>query len=335
MVLGLTNCYHGRVKPSKRVLITGGAGFIGSNLAKSLIGQGHSVSVLDDFSTGLASNLTELDVDVFEGSITSQTLVEKAVNGVDVIVHLAARGSVPRSLRNPRATFAVNVEGTLNVCEAARLNSIPLVFSSSSSVYGANTRDKKIENEWLSPISPYAASKLSGEGIVVSFARSFGIRTGVFRLFNVYGPGQRPEHQYSAVIPKWIWAAIRGEDLEIFGDGNASRDFTYIDDVVKVLGVCVLEERYFDGVTNLAFGNPVTLLDVIDEIRELLPSISLTHAATRQGDIFNSDNGSHKLRELFPEVQPTILHNGIRITKEWLTSVRHEIEAHPLVVSDE
>ena len=329
------NCYNTRVEPLKRILITGGAGFIGTNLTKSLIGQGHSVAILDNFSTGLESNLSGLDVDVFEGSVTAQSLLEKAATGVDAIVHLAARGSVPRSLRNPKATFAVNVEGTLNVCEVARLNSIPVIFSSSSSVYGANIRNKKTENEWLSPLSPYAASKLSGEGTVISFGRSFGIQTAVFRLFNVYGPGQRPEHQYSAVIPKWIWAALRGEELKVFGDGKTSRDFTYIDDVVQVLSTCVSEGRYFDGVTNLAFGNPVTLLDVLDEIRELLPNISLIHSETRPGDIRNSDNGSLRLRELYSEVQPTTLRQGISRTKAWLSSMREEIEAHPLLVSDD
>jgi UDP-glucose 4-epimerase len=319
----------------KRILITGGAGFIGSNLTKSLIGQGHSVAVLDDFSTGLASNLSGLDVEVFEGSITSQTLVEEAAMGVDAIVHLAARGSVPRSLRNPRATFDVNVEGTLNICEIARLKSIPLIFSSSSSVYGANTKNKKIENEWLSPLSPYAASKLSGEATVVAFGRSFGIKTAVFRLFNVYGPGQRPEHQYSAVIPKWIWASIREEELKVFGDGKTSRDFTYIENVVEILSKCVLENRYFDGVTNLAFGNPVTLLDVIEEISNVVPALKIHHYETRPGDIRNSDNGSTRLRELFPEVQPRSLQDGINSTLSWLKSVQDEIEAHPLIVSDD
>jgi UDP-glucose 4-epimerase len=319
----------------KRILITGGAGFIGSNLTKSLIGQGHSVAVLDDFSTGLASNLSGLDVEVFEGSITSQTLVEEAAMGVDAIVHLAARGSVPRSLRNPRATFDVNVEGTLNICEIARLKSTPLIFSSSSSVYGANTKNKKIENEWLSPLSPYAASKLSGEATVVAFGRSFGIKTAVFRLFNVYGPGQRPEHQYSAVIPKWIWASIREEELKVFGDGKTSRDFTYIENVVEILSKCVLENRYFDGVTNLAFGNPVTLLDVIEEISNVVPALKIHHYETRPGDIRNSDNGSTRLRELFPEVQPRSLQDGINSTLSWLKSVQDEIEAHPLIVSDD
>jgi UDP-glucose 4-epimerase len=323
------------VESKKKILITGGAGFIGSSLTKRLIGQGHSVTILDDFSTGLYSNIADLRVEVFEGSITSPSLVEKAAHNAEAIIHLAARGSVPRSLRNPRATFAVNVEGTLNICEAARAQSIPLIFSSSSSVYGANTRDKKIENEWLSPLSPYAASKLSGEATVVSFARSFGIQTAVFRLFNVYGPGQRPEHQYSAVIPKWIWAALREEELKIFGDGQTSRDFTYIDNVVEILSRSVLENRYFDGVTNLAFGNPVTLLDVIHEVRTLIPGINVNHFQTRPGDIRNSDNGSQRLRELFPEVKPTSLQDGIDLTLKWLKSSRDEIEAHPLMVSDD
>ncbi len=321
--------------PTKRILITGGAGFIGSNLTKNLIGQGHAVTILDDFSTGLASNVSALQVDVIEGSITSSVLIERAAQKADVIVHLAARGSVPRSLKNPGATFDVNVQGTLNVCEVARAKSIPVVFSSSSSVYGANTRDKKVENEWLSPLSPYAASKLSGEATVIAFGRSFGIQTAVFRLFNVYGPGQRPEHQYSAVIPKWIWAALREEELRIFGDGKTSRDFTYIDNVVEILSRCVLEDRYFDGVTNLAFGNPVTLLDVIEQIIKIVPKLEINHYGTRSGDIRNSDNGSTRLRDLFPEVRPTALENGIDSTLKWLKDMRNEIEAHPLIVSDD
>jgi UDP-glucose 4-epimerase len=323
------------VHPTKRILITGGAGFIGSNLTKNLIGQGHAVTILDDFSTGLASNVSALQVDVIEGSITSSVLIERAAQKADVIVHLAARGSVPRSLKNPGATFDVNVQGTLNVCEVARAKSIPVVFSSSSSVYGANTRDKKVENEWLSPLSPYAASKLSGEATVIAFGRSFGIQTAVFRLFNVYGPGQRPEHQYSAVIPKWIWAALREEELRIFGDGKTSRDFTYIDNVVEILSRCVLEDRYFDGVTNLAFGNPVTLLDVIEQIIKIVPKLEINHYGTRSGDIRNSDNGSTRLRDLFPEVRPTALENGIDSTLKWLKDMRNEIEAHPLIVSDD
>lgn len=318
-----------------RVLVTGGAGFIGSNLTKALIRQGHEVIVLDDFSTGLRSNISGLKVEVAEGSITDKNLVAAAALGTDAIVHLAARGSVPRSLRNPQATFDVNVQGTLNICEIARTKATPVIFSSSSSVYGANTRDKKLENEWLSPLSPYAASKLSGESLVVSFARSFGIRTAVFRLFNVYGPGQRPEHQYSAVIPKWIWAALKEEEIKVFGDGGTSRDFTYIDNVVKILTTTVLESRYFDGVTNLAFGKPITLIDLLDEIRKEFPNLQTTHSETRAGDIRNSDNGSDRLFKLFPEVQATSIIDGILATTNWLKSMRDEIESHPMMVSDD
>jgi UDP-glucose 4-epimerase len=318
-----------------KVLVTGGAGFIGSALTKKLTSQGINVVVLDDFSTGLTSNILSEGVEVIRGSIVDRKTVTLAAKSVDAIVHLAARGSVPRSIRNPTATFDVNVMGTLNICEVAKEKNIPIIFSSSSSVYGANIRLKKVEEDWLSPLSPYAASKLSGEATVISFARSFGIKTAVFRLFNVYGPGQRPEHQYSAVIPKWIWSALRGKELKIFGDGQTSRDFTYIDNVVEILCTCLLEGRYFDGATNLAFGNPVTLLDVIHEIRKYVPTIHQSFQETRVGDIRNSDNGSQRVHELFPEIQPISLQEGIKETSKWLENMRMLIESHPLEVSDD
>jgi UDP-glucose 4-epimerase len=258
-----------------------------------------------------------------------------AAKNVDSIVHLAARGSVLRSIRNPQATFDVNVQGTLNICEIAREQFIPVVFSSSSSVYGANTSYNKLENAWLSPLSPYAASKLSGEALMLSFANSFGIQTAVFRLFNVYGPGQRPEHQYSAVIPKWLWASQRGEELKVFGDGHTSRDFTFIDNVVEILGLTVMENRYFSGITNLAFGNPVTLLDVLSEIKKIEPKFLVNHYEIRQGDIRDSNNASKRLIELFPEVIPYPLEAGILRTSNWLRKMQNEIETHPLILSDD
>lgn len=323
------------MEKSLRVLVTGGGGFIGSNLVKSLLSHNHKVIVLDDFSTGLKSNLSGLEVEVFEGSVANKKILNDAARNVDSIVHLAARGSVPRSIRNPQATFDVNVQGTLNVCEIAREQSIPVVFSSSSSVYGANTGDKKVENAWLSPLSPYAASKLSGEALMLSFANSFGIQTAVFRLFNVYGPGQRPEHQYSAVIPKWLWASLRDEELKVFGDGHTSRDFTFIDNVVEILGLTVMKSRYFSGVTNLAFGNPVTLLDVLSEIKRIVPEILVNHYETRQGDIRDSNNASKRLIELFPEVIPYPLEAGILRTNDWLRKMQNEIETNPLVLADD
>jgi UDP-glucose 4-epimerase len=323
------------VEKSLRVLVTGGAGFIGSNLVRSLLSYNHKVSVLDDFSTGLKSNISGLEVEVFEGSVANKKILNDAAKNVDSIVHLAARGSVLRSIRNPQATFDVNVQGTLNICEIAREQFIPVVFSSSSSVYGANTSYNKLENAWLSPLSPYAASKLSGEALMLSFANSFGIQTAVFRLFNVYGPGQRPEHQYSAVIPKWLWASQRGEELKVFGDGHTSRDFTFIDNVVEILGLTVMENRYFSGITNLAFGNPVTLLDVLSEIKKIEPKFLVNHYEIRQGDIRDSNNASKRLIELFPEVIPYPLEAGILRTSNWLRKMQNEIETHPLILSDD
>ncbi len=323
------------MEKSLRVLVTGGAGFIGSNLVRSLLSYNHKVSVLDDFSTGLKSNISGLEVEVFEGSVANKKILNDAAKNVDSIVHLAARGSVLRSIRNPQATFDVNVQGTLNICEIAREQFIPVVFSSSSSVYGANTSYNKLENAWLSPLSPYAASKLSGEALMLSFANSFGIQTAVFRLFNVYGPGQRPEHQYSAVIPKWLWASQRGEELKVFGDGHTSRDFTFIDNVVEILGLTVMENRYFSGITNLAFGNPVTLLDVLSEIKKIEPKFLVNHYEIRQGDIRDSNNASKRLIELFPEVIPYPLEAGILRTSNWLRKMQNEIETHPLILSDD
>jgi UDP-glucose 4-epimerase len=328
-------CYYSVMSHPRTILITGGAGFIGSNLARSLISSGHNVVILDDFSTGLRSNIEGLDLEVIDGTIFDKETVSRAAKTVDLIIHLAARGSVPRSLRNPQSTFDVNVQGTLNICEIARERDLPIVFSSSSSVYGGNTNRKKIEREWLSPLSPYAASKLSGEALLLSYAESFGIPTAIFRLFNVYGPGQRPEHQYSAVIPKWLWAAIQNEELKVFGDGRTTRDFTFIDNVVEIFTRTALEERFFDGVTNLAFGKPVTLLEVLSEIQKINQSVNFEHYETRKGDIASSENGSKRLIELYPDVTPIELSEGIKMTNGWLHSARHEIETKPLVVSDD
>jgi UDP-glucose 4-epimerase len=219
----------------QKVLITGGAGFIGMNVTKKLAASGIEVKIFDDFSSSSESSVSGLNLDIVKGTITDRILLEDTAADCDAIIHLAARGSVPRSISNPEATFQANIQGTINVCEIARLRSIPIIFSSSSSVYGLNDKENKSEDEWLAPISPYAASKLSGEAIVAAYSRTFNFPTAVFRLFNVYGPGQRPEHQYSAVIPRWIWAAMRKDELMVYGDGETTRDFTYVDNVVDVL----------------------------------------------------------------------------------------------------
>src|SRR4029453_16596294 len=218
------------------VLIPGGAGFIGSNLARAALAEGHEVVVLDDLSTGYGANLAGLDVRFHEGSVNDGALVDVALAGVDGVVHLAALGSVPRSILDPVATHHANATGTLNLLEGVRRAGVQhVVTSSSSSVYGLNPALPKSEREWVRPLSPYAVSKLAGEQYVLAYQQSFRLETLAFRFFNVYGPRQTPGHAYAAVVPVFLDALLRGLPLPVHGDGLQSRDFTYVGTVCAVL----------------------------------------------------------------------------------------------------
>ena len=226
---------HG-MRSYMRYLVTGGAGFIGSNLSRLLLAEGHEVRVIDDLSSGSEANLRGLDVDLAEGSILDTTLLDRASRGCHSVVHLAGRGSVPRSLVEPEAYVATNVQGTFNVLEAARHSGVGrVIFSSSSSVYGANEDLPKSEQSWTRPISPYAATKLAAESLVSAYASAYGMDNISFRLFNVYGPGQRFDHAYAAVVPKWIRLGLDKQPIPVFGDGLQSRDFTYTGSIERQL----------------------------------------------------------------------------------------------------
>ena len=218
----------------KKVAITGGAGFIGSNLAESLIKKGFDVIIIDDLSTGLIANIDMKNCEFREFSINDATKLKKALKDTETIFHLGARGSVPRSIKNPVATHEVNATGTLNVLEAARESGAHVIFSSSSSVYGRNMQLPKEEKMWLGPMTPYAASKLSAESYVEAYGSSYELPVTILRFFNVFGPRQRPDHEYAAVIPKWIWLAMQGKPVDLYGDGTQSRDFTYVKTVVDI-----------------------------------------------------------------------------------------------------
>ena len=217
------------------VLITGGAGFIGSNLAELALKAGHRVTVVDDLSTGFADNLDGLDVDVRrEHDPRLGGARRRRMAGVDSVVHLAALGSVPRSIKDPFATHAANATGTLTVLEAARAAGVGhVVAASSSSVYGLNPALPKYEREWVRPLSPYAVTKFATEQYPLAYQQSYGMETLAFRFFNVFGPRQRAGHVYAAVIPTFIDALLRGEPLWINGDGSNSRDFTYVGTVCR------------------------------------------------------------------------------------------------------
>ena len=219
-----------------RVLVTGGAGFIGSNLVAALLERGDEVRVLDNFSTGSRANLGALgrEVEVVEGDLRSYERVHTAVRGTEVVFHQGALGSVPRSVQDPLTSTAVNVEGTLNVLLAARDEGIRrVVAASSSSVYGDGGTFPRVETQAPNPISPYAVAKLAAERFCVSFTRVYGIETVALRYFNVFGPRQDPSSQYAAVVPRFIRLVADGEPVTVHGDGEQSRDFTYVENVVR------------------------------------------------------------------------------------------------------
>src|ERR1700688_4464213 len=230
---------RGQPEGRRRIVVTGGAGFIGANLCRALSGLAavDRVVVMDDLSTGQANNLAGVDgIEMVEGSILDTRLLDRVMKGAGAVVHLAARASVPRSLEDPVATHEVNATGTLRVLEAARLAGGPqVVVASSSSVYGANRSLPAAEDLAPLPLSPYAASKLAAEAYSLSYARSFGLPVLVFRFFNVFGPLQRAGHAYAAVVPSFVAAALAGEALPVHGDGEQTRDFTFVGSVVRVL----------------------------------------------------------------------------------------------------
>jgi len=302
-----------------RIAVTGGAGFVGTNLVRRLLSEGHEVVVIDDFSTGLKSNLSGLDCRVEEISFVDQDSLDQSTKGCEWVFHLGARGSVPRSLKNPQATFEVNARGTLNVLNAARNHGSRVVFSSSSSVYGRNLELPKREESWMAPLTPYAASKLSGEALVQSYAESFEIPSVIFRFFNIFGPWQRPDHDYAAVVPKWIWRALQNEEIEVFGDGNQSRDFTYVDTVIEVLMATLKREFSYPTPINLAFGNNIKLNDLIDQLKVLYPNLQVNYSGIRKGDVRDSQNNPELIRRLFPEIVPVGFEDGIHQTNAWLS----------------
>jgi UDP-glucose 4-epimerase len=305
-----------------RVLITGGAGFIGSNLARLMSRQGFAeVRVLDDLSTGSRANLDSLDVKFIEASFLDYKATVEAVSGVDSIVHLGAIPSVPRSIDNPRATHEANTTGTLNVLEAARETGVGhVVVASSSSVYGANPKLPKSEEDWTRPLSPYAVTKQATEAYAVAYQASYGLKTLAFRFFNVYGPRQSAGHAYAAVVPKFIEAALKGQPLEVHGDGTQSRDFTYVDTVCQVISEAVVRQVANPGPLILAFRTNTPLLVLIAELERILGrQLVRQHIGARTGDVKASQADAAKLAELFPSIEPVSLTEGLSRTLDWYT----------------
>lgn len=307
-----------------KVLITGGAGFIGSNLARyfNIHDEDCEIRIIDDLSNGRVGNLDGVRATFVEASILDMDRLREVTAGVDAVIHLAALGSVPRSIANPRRTHEVNTTGTLNVLEASRdLGVNQVIVASSSSVYGANPSLPKSEFDWTRPVSPYAVSKLATESYAIAYNYSFGLKTLAFRFFNVFGPYQLADHVYAAVIPRFLDAALNDRPLTVHGDGFQSRDFTYVDTVCSAIFVAVQSQLTAGDPINLAFGTSTSLIDLIGKIETLIGArVAVEHIESRTGDVRASQSDGLRIRELLPQVEPVPFDVGLANTVAWFRS---------------
>ncbi len=307
---------------SRVVLVTGGAGFIGSNLVRELLERGDRVRVLDNFSTGLRGNLLGIadDVEVVEGDLRSYERVHTAVRGVEIVFHQGALGSVPRSVQDPLTSTAVNVEGTLNVLLAARDEGVRrVVAASSSSVYGDGGTFPRTESQAPNPISPYAVAKLAAERFCVSFARVYGLETVALRYFNVFGPRQDPGSQYAAVVPLFVSAIAAGEPVTIHGDGEQSRDFTYVANVVDANLLAADAAEAAGTVLNIAAGGSETVGTLAETIGRLLGKpVTREHTPPRPGDVLQSWADVTRAREVIGYEPRIGFEEGLRLTIQYL-----------------
>ncbi len=303
------------------VLVTGGAGFIGSHLVEALLERGLTVRVLDDFSTGDPANLFQVrdDVEIIDGDVTDPETVRAAVRGCEVVFHQAALASVPRSVADPLATHRACVDGTLQVLLAAREARVRrVVYAASSSAYGGSTKLPKSEGDPTLPLSPYAVSKLAGEHYCAAFSEVYGLETVRLRYFNVFGPRQTPDSPYAAVIPLFIRALMTGQSPLIHGDGRQSRDFTYIADVVQANLKAADAPAVSGNVYNVACGKRTSLLELIAYLNDMLgTNIRPTHGAARAGDVRHSQADIERARGELGYRPTTDIRVGLERTLEW------------------
>lgn len=309
-----------------KYLVTGGAGFIGSNIVEELVRQGKDVRVLDDLSTGFEKNLKPFEerIDFIKGDIRSEEDVKKALLGVDYIIHQAALRSVAKSVERPVPTNDVNVNGTLNVLMRSYEAGVKrLVYASSSSAYGDCDVYPQKETLAPNPISPYAVSKLAGEYYARMFTTTMGLETVSLRYFNVFGPRQNPESKYSAVIPAFIDMLVKDQPCTIDGDGKQSRDFTYVGNVVDAnIAACHVPEAA-GMVFNVACGKDYSVIDVAEGIKKILgKTIESLHGARRPGDVMRTFADISQLRNVL-KVEPRVnFYEGLEKTVEWFVGRR-------------
>jgi nucleoside-diphosphate-sugar epimerase len=303
-------------------LVTGGAGFIGSHIAAALMANGARVRVLDDLSTGHRENLDEIggDLDFIEGSVADEALLNKVLDGVEVVFHEAAIPSVPRSVEAPRQTHVASVDGTFTLLVAARDNGVRrVVYAASSSAYGDQPTLPKVEQMLPDPLSPYAVAKLVGEYYCQVFTRVYGLETVSLRYFNVFGPRQDPGSQYSGVVSRFISSLLSGERPVIYGDGEQSRDFTYIDNVVAANLSAASAKGASGKVINVANGERITLNELLAELKDLTGKQDVTaeYKEPRVGDVKHSLADNTLAQEFLGYESKVGLREGLQRTIDW------------------
>lgn len=312
---------------TSKVLVTGGAGFIGSNLADGLIRQGAKVRIIDNFSTGFRKNLDEIngDFEFIEGDITDPDTVTKAVAGVDVVFHEAALPSVPRSVEDPAETHRVCVDGTFNLLLKSKEAGVRrFIYAASSSAYGNQPVLPKVETMRADPLSPYAAAKLTGELYCRAFNSVYGLETFSLRYFNVFGPRQNPSSMYSGVISRFIDALMKGETPVIFGDGEHSRDFTYVDNVVDANIKAAQTAVGLGETLNVANGERITLNQLLDVLKKITGRVGVEadHQPPRAGDVRDSQANNARAVECLGYERLVDLEEGLRRTIDWWKNSR-------------
>jgi len=305
----------------EKYLVTGGAGFIGSNIAEELVKRGHPVRIIDNFFTGKRENISSfLDkIELIEGDIRDYDVCKRALEGVDFVSHQAALPSVPRSIEDPLLTTEINIKGTLNILLASREAKVKgFVFASSSSVYGDDPNLPKKEGNVGNPLSPYAISKLAGEKYCRVFSQIFGLSTVCLRYFNIFGPRQDPSSQYAAVIPNFINRMLKGESPTIFGDGEQSRDFTYVSNVVEANILASKAQGISGEIFNIAWGEKTTVNSLALNLNEILKEeISPSYDEPRPGDVRHSFADISKAKKMLKYEPLVSFGKGLKETVSW------------------